>query len=134
MNMQQGIQQYQQVRAEEAILNATPHRLIQMLMEGAIERITTAKAHMQHKNIAEKGRFINKAVDIINGLRGSLNFEKGGEVAEDYERLYEFLVNHLMQANRDNNLQALDEATHILKEMKDAWDSIPEDVRNQKNN
>ncbi len=131
MSKQNGIEHYAQVSAQETITTASPHRLVQMLMEGAIERINFAQAKIQQNNFSEKGRFITKAIDIINGLRGSLNFEKGGEIAEDFERLYEFMVRRLIEANRDNDSSGLAEVSNLLKEIKDAWDGVPAALKEQ---
>ena len=121
----------EQVSVEETIANTNPHRLVQMLMEGALERIAAAKVHIQYNNITEKSQLIDKAIDIISGLRGSLNFEKGGEIAENFELLYEFLARRLIEANTKNDVAALDEVMYILHDLKDTWDCIPEEVRNQ---
>lgn len=129
MNNQREIKHYQQVKIQETVSSASPHRLVQMLMEGAIERIAGANFHLNNKNYPEKCLFISKAIDIINGLRGSLNFEKGGEIAEDFERLYEFMVRRLLEANRHNDCKALSEVSFILKDIKSAWDMIPDAVK-----
>lgn len=120
------LKQYQQMGAHGAVMDATPHRLIQMLLDGAISRILTAKGHMERNNIADKGEQISKALAIVEGLRNSLDFEQGGEIAQNLDNLYEYVSNILFKANRDNNVELLDEAGNLLTQIKGAWDQIPE--------
>lgn len=104
---------------------ADPHRLILMLFEGARAAITVARAHMERKEIAEKGLAISKAIDIVsNGLLVSLDIESGGELAERLAALYEYIVQRLLWANLKNNLAALDEANQLLGELQSAWAMI----------
>lgn len=115
--------------AHGAVMDATPHRLIQMLLDGALSRILTAKGYMERKIIAEKGEQISQAMSIIEGLRNSLDFEQGGEIAQNLDSLYEYISNILFKANRDNNPALLDEAGHLISQIKGAWDEIPDDAK-----
>ncbi len=103
---------------------ADPHRLIQMLFEGALKRIAFAKGAMQRKETVEKGKFIGQAIEIVGGLRASLDMEKGGDVAANLEALYEYIGRQLLQANLKNSVEILDEVTALLMDVKTAWDAI----------
>jgi len=124
-----GIEQYRKFGAQSEIKIADPHRLIQMLTEGALERISRAKNFMQHNDIAEKGRHISWAISIIEGLRLSLDLEKCGEIAANLDVLYDYMNRRLVQANAENNATFLDEVVSLIREIKSGWDAIPEDVR-----
>ncbi|MFZ1829823.1 MAG: flagellar export chaperone FliS [Candidatus Competibacteraceae bacterium] len=124
-NIPKALRQYQQVSKSGAAY-ASPHRLIQMLMEGALERIAIAKGCIQRQDIAAKGEQIGKAVDIIGGLREGLNQEAGGEIAANLDALYDYLQRRLLQANLDSDTTILDEVTHLLRPIKEAWDAIGE--------
>lgn len=124
-----GVDQYRQVNAQTAVEAADPHRLIQMLMEGALEKVAKAKQFMAIKNIPEKGRHVSWAISIIDGLRLSLDKEKGGEIATNLDALYEYMTRRLVLANAENNPAILDEVTSLLKEIKTGWDAIPDEVR-----
>ena len=91
MNAYAAMKQYQTVNVNAQVSEADPHRLIQMLMEGGLQRIAQAKGAMQHGNVALKGERIGKALGIIGGLRDALNAEKGGELALNLDRLYAFI-------------------------------------------
>ena len=121
------LQQYQRVNTQTSITDADPHRLIQLLINGALERINMAKAQMQAKNIEGKGRLIGKAIEIINGLRGFLDIEKGQDLAQRLDSLYEYMTYTLVQANLKNDPEKLDEVSRLLRQVKEAWDGIREE-------
>jgi len=103
---------------------ADPHRLIQMLFEGALKRIAFAKGAMQRHEIEEKGKFIGQTIEIMGGLRASLDKDKGGDIATNLDALYEYIGRQLLSANLDNNEAILDEVSGLLVDVKMAWDAI----------
>lgn len=103
---------------------ADPHRLIQMLFEGALKRISFAKGAMQRKQIAEKGKFISQTIEIVGGLRASLDVENGGDIAANLESLYDYISRRLVTANLKNSEEILDEVSGLLVDVKSAWDAI----------
>jgi flagellar secretion chaperone FliS len=124
MNAYAAMKQYQTVNVNAQVSEADAHRLIQMLMEGGLQRIAQAKGAMQHGNLALKGEQIGKAVAIIGGLRESLDHQQGGEVAGNLERLYAFMQQRLSEANLRNDIALLDEVIDLLREVKAGWDGI----------
>ncbi|GMQ53111.1 flagellar export chaperone FliS [Halopseudomonas aestusnigri] len=124
MNAYAAMKQYQTVNVNAQVSEADPHRLIQMLMEGGLQRIAQARGAMQHGNVALKGERIGKALGIIGGLRDALNAEKGGELALNLDRLYAFMQDRLTQANLKNDVSMLDEVADLLREVKAGWDGI----------
>jgi len=123
------MKQYSQVAVQSDAHFASPHRLIQMLMDGALQRIAAAKGDMQRGNIAQKGTHISWAISIIEGLRASLNMEAGGEIARNLDNLYEYMCWQLLQANLKNAPELLDEVASLLREIKSAWDAIPDSAK-----
>lgn len=126
MNAVFAMKQYQQVSVHSGIMDASPHRLVQMLMEGMLEKVALAKGNMANNNIASKGENISKAIAIIGGLQSSLNIEAGGEIAENLDNLYDYMSNRLVVANLHNDEAILDEVVSLMVEIKIGWDSIPE--------
>ncbi len=123
-NIPKALRQYQQMNAESGVAYASPHRLIQMLMEGAFERIATAKGCIQRHDIPGKGEQIGKAIDIIGGLRDALNMEAGGELATNLDALYDFMQRRLLEANLRSDIAILDEVADLLRPIKEGWDAI----------
>jgi flagellar protein FliS len=124
-NSKSALKQYQQVGVQAAVADATPHRLILLLMQGALEKIATAKGCTLRGN-SEKGGLISGAISILDGLRGSLNFEVGGEIAEHLELIYDYCQRRLLEANIKNDPVMLDEVYGLLREIKLAWEAIPD--------
>ncbi len=127
MNSKTAIQQYTRSSRQADVAAATPHRLIQMLLEGALEKIAVAKGHMERNEIADKGKAISWAIDILEGLRTSLDQEAGGELAANLDALYEYMSVQLVEANISNDPAKLDEVSGLLKQIKSAWDAIADD-------
>lgn len=126
MNAIAAMKHYKQVSVHGGIVDASPHRLIQMLMEGVLEKISLAKGYMTNNKTAAKGENIGKAIAIIGGLRGSLNQEAGGQVAENLDKLYEYMSNRLLIANLRNDPSILDEVSALMVEIKVGWDNMPD--------
>lgn len=124
MNAMTAMRQYQSVNTQAKAVDASPHRLIQMLMEGGLSRIAQARGAMDRGQVAMKGELIGKAIAIIGGLREGLDLERGGEVAANLDRLYEYMVTRLFEANLHNTVAPLEEVAVLLRNVKSGWDAI----------
>lgn len=116
--------QYSKMAVQTGIESASPHRLIQMLMEGALEKLARAKGFMQRNEIRAKGQQIGWAISILEGLKASLNKAEGGEIAQNLEDLYIYMEQRLIVANRENDPAILDEVIALMRQIKDGWDGI----------
>ncbi len=125
------IESYAQVNKYSGITDASPHRLVQMLLEGALEKIAAARYLIKRNDFAKKGEVIGQIIAIIGGLRSSLNKEAGGDLAENLDQLYDYMERQLLVANFKNDENILDEVSSLLKEIKSGWDAIPDDIRNK---
>lgn len=110
---------------ESEVNYASPYRIIQMLMEGALTKLATAKGCIARNDIAEKSRQITWGMNIIQGLRTSLDAEKGGDIAANLDSLYEYMGRRLLEANVNNDAVIIDEVITLLREIKAGWDAIP---------
>lgn len=120
-----GASAYRQISLATDALAASPHQLIVMLFDGALNAIQTAQAQMQQQDIEGKGRSITRAIDIIgSGLHASLDSDNGGEIAQNLAALYDYLIRQLLEANRHNDTRRLDEATTLLQSLKASWVAI----------
>ena len=125
-----GAAQYGKVAAESEAGYANPHRLVQMLMEGALDKVATAKGCIERNDLAGKSRQISWAMSIISGLRTSLDMETGGPIAANLDDLYEYMTRRLVDASTQNDSDALTEVGDLMLEIKGAWDAMPDEVRN----
>ena len=119
---------YQQIGTTTEIEGASPHRLIQLMMERALANIGLARSHLLEGNVAEKGKTIGDAISIINGLQASLNHEADQRMSENFDALYAYMMRRLLEANLNNDENMLDEVAGLLRELKEAWDAIADDV------
>ena len=126
MNPMRALRQYQKVNSHAQISEASPHRLIQMLMEGALERMAQAKGAMARGDIAQKALLITKAIDIITGLRAGLREENTDdkEALRQLDSLYEYMTKQLNLANAKNDPELIDEVARLLITVKSGWDAI----------
>jgi flagellar secretion chaperone FliS len=120
---------YQSAAAHGGVAASDPHRLIVMLMDGAMERIVTARGCMQRNETSEKARLINRAVSIIGELRNSLDLRSGGQIAANLAELYEYICRRLLRATTENRVEMLDEVGALLQEIRGAWLAIAPEGR-----
>lgn len=122
--MSYGIKAYKAVGIKDDLAVADPHRVIQLLMQGALENIAKAKGCIERKDYAGKSGATSKAIAIISSLQGSLDMS-AGEISDNLFALYDFMLNHLILASREKSIAKLDEVMEILLTIKGAWDQIP---------
>jgi flagellar protein FliS len=118
------LRQYQKIGAQAQTSEASPHRLVQMLMEGGLDRIAQAKGAIERKDIPNKGVFISKAIGIIGGLREGLDLDNKAESVGELDSLYAYMMKRLAQANVNTDPKILDEVADLLSTVKDGWDAI----------
>ena len=123
--------QYQQVAQTSEVESASPHKIIQLLMQGAIDRIHLAKGHMINNNIEMKGICISVSISIVDGLKASLDEEVGGEIAKNLSQLYDYMMARLVEANLNNQPDILDEVINLIKTIKEGWDAIPVELQDK---
>jgi flagellar protein FliS len=125
---QNSAQAYARVGVETGVTAANPHQLILMLFEGALLAIAKADASMKQGAIIEKSQAISRATDIISsGLRASLDFSGGDDLAMRLASLYDYMVLRLIHANVKNDTGALHEVSGLLTEIRSAWEEIADD-------
>ena len=107
-----------------AVESASPHRLIQMLLNGALAKLSAAKGHLARGDLAAKGEQVGTAISIISALQASLDHAAGGEIAANLDQLYDYMARRLIEGNRTNDPQVFDEVHRLLGEIKAGWDGI----------
>jgi len=129
--MNRGMAQYKSVGLEASVQTASPHQLIAMLLRGALEAVARAEGSIERGDIGTRSTQINKAIAIVLELKGSLDSDKGGEVAANLDQLYGFVVRELTLANRENSVARLKGVNKIIVEIADGWGSIPPEHHRQ---
>ena len=138
MNMVDGLTAYKDTRLHTAIDDASPHQLVAMLLDGALQRIAEARGAIERieqaadgfaaGEVATKGEAIGKAIAIPDSLRVTLDHEQGGELASNLSKLYDYMTRRLLEANATKDVKMLTEVADLVKEIKAAWGQVPPDL------
>lgn len=128
------IEQYTQIDTRSRIDDASPHRIIQLMMERTLSKIGLARTHMQEGSVEQKGNNISDAISIINGLQASLNHKADKRMSENFDALYAYMMRRMLQANLLNDTSILDEVAGLLRELKEAWDAISDGQQGENDN
>lgn len=124
-----GVAQYVQGTSREAeVMQASPHRLIQILMEALQGRLAATKGAIDRKDGLAKTQAATRAQAIITELRTSLDFEKGKEVAITLNSLYDYMGRRLVQATAANDPAMVEEVIQLMKPIKEGWDAIKDEA------
>ncbi|MGL4249100.1 MAG: flagellar export chaperone FliS [Aeromonas sp.] len=118
----------QNLQSELAV--ADPYRVIQLLMQGCLERLAQARGAIERRDFEGKSQSVSKSMAIINGLQDSLDLSYG-KVPEDLFSLYEYMKSRLMDASRDMDPAAIDEVLQLMLTVKSGWDAIPLEERDK---
>ncbi len=111
-----------QAYKENQITTTDPGTVLLLLYQGAIDALNRAAAFMAAGNMADKGKQILKANDIINQFIASLDFEVGGELAHNLAALYSFMLQQILIANANNDSKPLTTVVSLLSTLKTGWD------------
>jgi flagellar secretion chaperone FliS len=116
---------YRQVGVQTGVGSASPHQLVQMLLDACQESLAQARGAIATGDIAAKGRAIGRTARIVEeGLKACLNLEAGGQLAADLNALYAYIGVRLTQANLGNDVATLEECGRLLEPVRSAWAEI----------
>ncbi len=123
---------YRSIATHGSAVEADPHQLISLLMDGALERLIAAKGGIERGEIVEKAALLQRVGAIIEELRSSLDHSAGGELSGNLERLYDYMMRRVLAANLHNDVKAVEEVVRLLREIRNAWAAIPPEARKQR--
>ncbi len=102
-----------------------------MLYQGTIDSLNRAQASMAAGDMADKGREILRANDIINQFLVSLDYEIGGELINNLEALYLYMLEQILLANAKNDPAPLSVVVSLLSTLKAGWEEAIATQRKQ---
>lgn len=111
-------------RTSQAVV-ADNVELIQMLFDGLIDSLVTARGHIERGDIVDKNKSLMRAGRIVIGLQGALDLDKGGDLANNLNELYSYVTRRLIHVNARNDLDALQEVYTLMNEIRQAWRDVP---------
>ena len=128
MNARQAMSAYSNTQIHSGIMDASPHKLTAMLLAGAVDRVNAARGAIEKGDVARRGEMLGKTISILAQLQADLDMSQGGEIAQNLEALYDYMIRGLVDANRENDAEKLDEIQVLLSEVKAGWDGIKDQV------
>lgn len=124
MYANKGIQAYKKDSLRSDLASASPHRVIQLLMQGALERIALGKGCIERKDFMGKGEHLSRATEIINALRDALERDANPELVDNLDSLYLYMIEQIAFSSSEMSTEKLDHVSSLILTIKGSWDQI----------
>ena len=128
MNAITALAQYGQIKNDAQTTYASPHQLMLMLFDGAIEAMSLTIGAIQNDNFEVRSKQNTRSITIINGMRECLDMETGGELANNLYSLYQYMAQELFRASFKNDAVTVQNIQAMLKDIRESWEKIPLDM------
>ena len=128
MNAITALAKYSQIKNDTQTTYASPHQLMLMLFDGAIEAMSFNIGAIQQNDFEARGKQNTRAITIINGMRECLDMKAGGELADNLYALYQYMTQELFRANFNNDADTIQNIQTMLKDIRGSWEKIPLDM------
>jgi flagellar secretion chaperone FliS len=136
MMQSRGAAQYRAVSNRGLVVDASPTRLVQIMYEEVLTQLIIAQGCMTRitnnlplNEIVAKGKAMSKAIRLINQLNGTLDMERGAEIAANLRSLYVYMLARLTLANATLDASIVGEVITLVRKVKSGWDGIVTDAR-----
>jgi flagellar secretion chaperone FliS len=117
-------QSYQSVHLQAQTAQASPLQLVLVLMDGLLDELARARAHIEAQRFELKAASLDKCVAIINGLSSALDLDTGGEVVASLARLYDYCAERLYRAGVELDVALVDEVRGLLAQIRGGWQGV----------
>ena len=128
MNALSALSLYGKIKDDTQTMYASPHQLMLMLFDGALEAMSLTIAAIQNKNFELRSKQNTRSITIINGMRECLDMEAGGELADNLYSLYQYMAQELFRASFKNDAETVRNIQTMLKDIRGSWEKIPIDL------
>ena len=128
MNAIAALSQYGKIKNDTQTMYASPHQLMLMLFDGAIEAMSFTIGAIENNNFELRSKQSTRSITIINGMRDCLDMETGGELADNLYSLYQYMAQELFRASFKNDVDTIKNIQTMLKDIRGSWEKIPLDM------
>ena len=122
---------YDDMATKSIVMGASSHGLITLLFEELDSSLKAAEFFLDHQDQANMRKSLTKASRVLAGLQGSLDFDKGGEIAVNLGELYRFCIKELIKANGSADKETVTTVRGLITPIHQAWNDMPEVHRNK---
>lgn len=126
MYERKGIHAYKKDSLKSDLAAADPHRIIQLLLQGALERLALGKGCIERGDWEGKSAALTRAIEIVNALRDALDRDANPELVDNLASLYDYMVVRINEASVKKDISMIDEVIELILQIKSAWDQITE--------
>lgn len=109
---------------EQEVYAADPVRLVLMLLRGVRQAVEEAREALHAGDVRRRSLAVSRAVERIGELGGSLDRERGGEMAVRLAELYDYMIRRLNEGNASQTEAPLEEVSGLLTPLVDAWSEL----------
>ncbi len=120
---------YQSVSVHGGVDSGDPHRMVLMLMDAVMERLAKTRGCIERNEVLPRTRLLHSSVVLVSELRGALNIPQGGELAQNLNNLYDYMVRRLVLANIKGDLAIVTEVASLMTRVREGWIAIGPEVR-----
>lgn len=129
--MRKNLSAYKQVDINSNILASDPHQIILLMFDGLLKGIATARGAIERKDFELKAQSLTKSINILNALIQSLDFDSQPEISNNFQVMYSYCIDCLMEASTSLDIAKLDEVVDMIKPVRSAWSEMPEDAKQE---
>jgi flagellar protein FliS len=115
---------YHAVNLDAQTARASPVQLVLILMDGLLEEIARARAHIEARRHEQKAASLNRCVEMLNGLSSSLDTDAGGDVVNNLLRLYDYCAYRLFSVGIKLDTTIIDEVSGLLETLRRGWTGV----------
>ena len=117
-------QAYKETGTSTAVMDATPHQLTALLFKAVLDKLAIAEGAIERADVPSKCDAISKATNILLELKSTLDLTNGGYIASELNRLYEFSISELLEANLQNSVDKISSVRAVISQINEAWIQI----------
>ncbi|AEF55815.1 flagellar export chaperone FliS [Marinomonas posidonica] len=126
-----GIQAYKKDSLKSDLASADPHRVIQLLMQGVLDRLALGKGYIERSDWEGKAAALTRSIEIINALRDGLDRDANPELVDNLDSLYDYMIVRINEASVSKDCAVIDQVIALMLQIKGAWDLITEADKQQ---